>query len=398
MKIHKGYKTELKLNNKQKTLCIKSAGVARFAYNWGLNQKKIAMGTESKIPKYPELNRRLNTSKKSDFPWMYEVSKCCPQEALANLENAFNNFFTKRTRFPKFKSKKNGIGAFRLKGTIKVTENTIQLPRLGKLRLKQCGYLPTDIKILSATVSEKAGRWFVSICVEEEASGIIPNKDKYDIVGMDFGIKTLATISDGTIFANPKPLRKNLKKLKRLNRNLSKKKKGSNNRNKAKKKLARLHFKISNIRKDTLHKMTTTLAKNKRVIGIENLSVSKMLKNKRLSREISDVGFFECRRQLEYKGSWYGCSIIVADRFFPSSKTCSVCGTINNELNLKDRKWDCICGKHHDRDFNASCNLENIAAGSTEIKNACEEDNNNLEFILNEIILNEARMKQENQK
>lgn len=368
MKIQRGYKTELRLNNKQKTACLKHAGAARFAYNWGMNQKKMAMEVKDKIPNAIELHRRLNALKKDTFPWMYEVSKCSPQEALRNLDRAFDNLFKKRGKFPKFKSKRKGIGGFRLTGTIKVTENTIQLPRLGKLKLKESGYLPTDAKILSATVRERAGRWFVSIQVEEDMLEPNIQKDEHDVVGMDLGIKTLATMSDGTTFDNPKPLKKKLRKLKRLNQNLSRKQKGSQNRKKARSRLARLYFKISNIRKDTLHKMTTVLAKTKRAIGIEDLNVSGMMKNRRLSRSIADIGFFECRRQLEYKGTWYGCRIVPVDRFFPSSKACSVCGQINQNLTLADREWDCDgCGTHHDRDFNASCNLEYIAASSTEM-------------------------------
>ena len=275
------------LNNKQRTACLKHAGAARFAYNWGMNQKKQAMEVKDKIPNAIELHRRINALKKSDFAWMYEVSKCSPQEALRNLDRAFDNFFKKRGKFPKFKSKKKGVGSFRLTGTIKVTENTIQLPRLGKLRLKEKGYLPTDAKILSATVSERAGRWFISLQVEEELPEFELKKDQHDVVGMDLGIKTLATISDRTNFENPKPLKKKLRKLQKLNRNLSRKQKGSQNSKKARNKLARLHLKISNIRKDTLHKMTTALAKTKRVIGIEDLNVSGMLKNRSLSHSRS---------------------------------------------------------------------------------------------------------------
>ena len=368
MKVQKGYKTELKLNNKQRTACLKHAGAARFAYNWGMSQKKTAMESRDKIPNAIELHRKLNQLKKTEFGWMYEVSKCSPQEALRNLDRAFNNFFKKISRFPKFKSKKNGIGSFRLTGTIKVSEDTIQLPRLGKLRLKEKGYLPTDAKILSATVSEKAGRWFVSLQVEEEIDQPKLVKDQHDKVGVDLGIKTLATVSDGTIFENPKPLKKRLRKLQKLNRSLSRKQKGSQNRKKARNKLARFYFKISNIRKDTLHKMTTVLAKTKRVIGIEDLNVSGMLKNRKLARSIADIGFFEFRRQLEYKGNWYGCQVVPVDRFFPSSKTCSVCGEINEKLTLAHREWYCEeCDTHHDRDFNASCNLEFVAVSSTEI-------------------------------
>lgn len=366
MLVRRGYKTELRLNDKQRTACLKHAGAARYAYNWGLNQKKMAYENGEKTPNAIELHRRLNAIKLTELPWMYEVSKCSPQEALRNLDNAFSRFFQKKGGFPKFKSKKKGIGGFRLTGTIKVTENTIQLPRLGTLRLKEHGYLPTASKVLSATVSEKAGRWFVSVLVEEDLPEVYGQKDEHDIVGVDLGIKTLATISDGTKYENPKPLKTKLRKLKKLQQGVSRKVKGSSNRKKAVAKVARLHYRISNIRKDTLHKMTTTLAKTKRVVGIEDLNLSGMMKNRCLSRSIADLGLFELRRQLEYKGGWYGCKVVLADRFFPSSKTCSECGEINENLTLADREWTCACGVLHDRDMNAAKNLEIVAVSSTE--------------------------------
>jgi putative transposase len=362
LKVQRGYKTEIKPNNKQRTLLLKHAGAARWTYNWGLSQKKMAYENGEKTPNAIELHRRLNTLKPTELPWMYEVSKCSPQEALRNLDRAFDNFFKKRGCFPKFKSKKNGIGGFRLTGTIKVSASHVKLPRLGVLKLKERGYLPTDAKILSASVSERAGRWFVSIQVEEDLPAYQGVKDEHDVVGMDLGIKTLATVSDGTSYQNPKPLKTKLRKLRQLQKAISRKVKGSRNRRKAADRVARLYYRISNVRRDTLHKMTTTLAKTKRVVGIEDLNVSGMMKNRCLSRAIADLGLFECRRQLNYKGNWYSCQIVLIDRFFPSSKTCSVCGEINENLTLADREWTCEgCGTCHDRDHNASVNLENAA-------------------------------------
>lgn len=267
--------------------------------------------------------------------------------------------------FPKYKSKKNGLGTFRLTGTIKVSDTHIQLPRLGKLKLKERGYLPQDKKILSVVVSERAGRWFVSIQVEEE---IIPRDDGEGKIGVDLGVKTLATCSDGQTYENPKALRKNLEKLQHLSKRLSRKKKGGKNRKKAQKRLARLHYKISCIRRDALHKLITSLTKTKSKIVIEDLNVSGMMKNRRLSRAIADVGLFELRRQLEYKGTWYCCEIEMADRFFPSSKTCSSCKSIKNDLKLSDRIYRCDgCGAVIDRDLNAAINLEQYTASSSGI-------------------------------
>lgn len=374
------FKTELDLNNRQRTACLQHAGVARFAFNWALSQKKSAMDAREKIPNAIALHRRLNALKPTEFPWMYDVSKCAPQEALRNLDRAFDNFFRKcklrksgklkgKVGFPRFKSKRKGIGSFRLTGSIKVTDRTIQLPRLGVLRLKERDYLPSDAKILSATVSERAGRWFVSLRVE--VSTPEPAPKACAIIGVDLGIKTLAVVSDGTSFANPKPLVSSLKKLRRLSQNVSRKLKGSNNRRKAVRRLSRFHYRIANLRSDALHKMTTMLTKTKSAIGIEDLNVSGMLRNRHLSRAIADLGLSEWRRQLEYKGPLYGCEIVVADRFYPSSKTCSVCGEINESLTLADRFWTCPgCGTVHDRDFNASKNLERLAVSFTESLNA----------------------------
>ena len=370
MLVQRGYKTEIAPNNKQKTLLAKNAGAARYAYNWALNIKREAMQQRVKIPNAIELHRQLNELKQTELGWMYEVSKCSPQEALRNCDNAFTNFFRKckqkvkgKKGFPRFKSKKNGLGSFRLTGTIKVYDRHVQLPRIGKIKLKERGYLHNG-KILSATVSERGGRWFVSLQMEEDIQ-IQENKPQ-EAVGVDLGIKTLATCSDGQTFDNPKALRSNLTKLRRLARQVSRKDKGGKNRKKAQKRLAKLHYKIACIRNDTLHKFTSSLTKTKSRIVIEDLNVSGMMKNRRLSRAIADVGLFEARRQLEYKGKWYGCEIDHADQFYPSSKRCSSCGWMKNDLQLSDRVYECEgCGNVVDRDLNASINLLNYRTASS---------------------------------
>ena len=377
MIILRAYKIELDLNNKQRTLCAKHAGTARFAYNWGLARKIQAYKAGQKVPTAIDLHRELNAKKKSDFPWMYEVSKCAPQEALRNLQKAFDNFFrrmklkkagkfTGKIGFPKFKSKKRGLGSFRLTGKICVRPSRIKLPRLGWLKLKERGYIPTDnIKILSATVSERAGHWFVSVQVEQEFEVFSATGAP---IGVDLGIKSMAVCSSGTEFENPKALQKALQKLRRVQRELSRRSKGGKNREKSRRKVARLHYRIANIRSDAIHKATSSIvAKNKpigqrpSVIVIEDLKVSNMLQNHKLARAISDVGFGEFRRQLTYKTAWNSVSLLVADRFFPSSKLCSACGAINDNLTLTDRTWNCDCGARHDRDRNAAINLSRLA-------------------------------------
>lgn len=232
-----GYKTELDLNNAQITACKKHAGAARFAYNWGLSRYQEEYRAKRKIPNAQSLHKELNALKQTALPWMYEVSKCAPQEALRDLEQAFKHFFRKcklkrigkwkgKCGYPKLKSKKRGIGSFRLTGHIHVGEKHVQLPRLGRLRLKERGYIPTkDVKILSATVSEQAGRWFMSVQVEEERAE--PTLALGHTIGVDLGVKTLATLSDARQIENPRALRSNLKKLKRLSRHHSRKQKGS---------------------------------------------------------------------------------------------------------------------------------------------------------------------------
>jgi putative transposase len=378
MNVVRGYKTELDLNNTQRTACLKHAGVARFVYNWGLKRYQEEHAAGRKCPTAIGLHKELNALKQSDFPWMYEVSKCAPQEALRDLEKAFKHFFRRvalkkqgkwrgKLGFPRFKSKKRGIGSFRLTGAIHVSEGWVQLPRLGKLRLHEQDYLPTQgVKILSATVSEQAGRWFVSVQVEEEQAEPAPAPGP--VIGVDLGIQSLATLSTGEVIENPKALRSNLKRLKRLSRRHSRKVKGSKNRQKATRKLSRLHAHIAHIRKDALHKATSQIvAKTKpdherpTYVVIEDLNVSGMLKNRRLSRAIADVGLYEFRRQLEYKAEQAGVAIKVVSRWFPSSKTCSSCGIVKESLPLGERVFVCEeCGYVADRDYNAA----KVLAGS----------------------------------
>jgi len=382
MKITRGYKTELDLNKKQKTLCLKHAGTARFAFNWALSKKQEAYKAGQKVPSAIDLHRALNTLKKTDLSWMYSVSKCAPQEALRDVDKAYDNFFRKvkrksqgkhkvKTGFPKFKSKKQAIGSFRLTGAIKVFPDAIQLPRLGKLRLKEHDYVPVSgVHILSATISKQAGRWFVSAQVEEERPE--PELVTGQPIGVDLGIKTLATLSDATPFENPRALKQQLKRLKRLSRAHSRKQKGSKNREKSRKKLAVLHARIANIRRDALHKTTTQIvAKTKpaserpSLIVLEDLNISGMLKNRKLSRAIADVGMSEFRRQLEYKAVQAGIPVKFADRWYASSKTCSSCGWVNENLDLSQRVFVCVdCGYFADRDYNAAKNI--LAVSSTE--------------------------------
>lgn len=375
----RGYKTELDLNNAQITACKKHAGCARFAYNWGLSRKQAARQAGERMPSARDLHKELNALKATEFPWMYECSKCAPQEALIDLDDAFKHFFRKvdlkkagqfrgKPGYPQYKSRKKGLGSFRLTGSIHIFEKSIQLPRLGVLRLKEQGYLPVGAKVAQATVSEHAGRWYVSIQVDDKM--LDPEPALGPVIGVDLGVKTLATVSDGRAIANPKALRSRLKKLQRLSRWHSRKQKGSANRKKAQKKLARMHARIAHIREDALHQATASLvAKNKpqekrpAVIGVEDLGVSGMLKNRKLARAIADVGFSEFRRQLTYKAEQAGIILHVVSQWEPSSKTCSSCGWYKNDLALSDRLFLCsACGLAMDRDENAARNLALLAS------------------------------------
>jgi putative transposase len=383
MNLLRAFKTELDLNNVQKTACARHAGAARWTYNWGLARKMEAYRKGEKVPTAIDLHRELNVLKQGELSWMFELSKCAPQEALRNLDQAYANFFRRvkekkagkkiQAGFPKFKSKKNGLGGFRLTGAVHIFDRAIQLPRLGRLRLKERGYLPVEgVHILSATVSEHAGHWFVSVQVEREIPD--PQASYRPAVGVDLGILALATISDGTRIENPHALKRDLGKIKRLQRVVSRRKKGSPNREKALRQLARAHQRVANVRRDALHQVTCRLTKTKSAVVLEDLHVSGMVKNHHLAQAIADVGFYEFRWQMAYKGQWNGCQIILANRFYPSSKRFSQCGHIQATLDLGTRVYVCgHCGLMIDRDLNAALNLELLATGSSPERYACGE-------------------------
>jgi putative transposase len=374
MIVKRGYQAELDLNNEQITLAKKHCGAARWAYNYGLRRKQEAYKAREKTPFATDLHREINALKKTEIPWMYEVSKCAAQEALRDLDDAFKHFFRKvalrkqglwkgKCGYPKFKSKKKAIGSASFTGSIHVYPDAIQLPRMGLLRLKEHNYLPMNKKIGSATLSEKAGRWYVSICVHEE--GAEPTPAIGDPLGVDLGIKTLAAVSDGRTFDNPKALRKKLNALRRTSRRHSRKKKGSKNRKKAQLQLARMYARIAHVRQDALHKATSAIvartksdAERPRVIVLEDLNLQGMLKNRRMSRAVADVGMYEFKRQILYKTTCAGIEVKFVSRWYPSSKTCSACGWYHKDLTLADRVFCCEqCGIVLDRDENAAYNL-----------------------------------------
>jgi len=361
-----GFRTRLELNNRQKTLAAQHAGVARHAYNWGLAICRQALENRQKLPTAIDLHKRLVAEVKKENPWYYQVSKCAPQQALRNLEQAFKRWRGGLGKFPCFKPK--GVrDSFYLEGSIRISGDRIKVPIFGWLR---CAELLPATTPKNVVISLRAGHWYISFKYEAPA----PQVEKTgEAVGVDLGIHHLATCSDGEVFENPKPYRKARRRLTKLQRRLSRKQKGSANRKKAVVQLGRAHKRVADIRQDNLHKLTTYLAKKYRVVVIEGLQVKNLLKNRKLAGALSDCGFYEFRRQLEYKAQLYGCQVVVADRFYPSSQLCSGCGH-KQKMPLSERVFRCpCCGLELDRDLNAAINLAQwyLTTCSSRGSNAC---------------------------
>lgn len=365
MLIHKSFKTELDLTPEQEVLCRKHIGARRFVYNWMLAQCIFAKENKLPRPSIYDLIKKFRAEVKPTLEWYSEISAKTEEGAARDLDRAYKHFFRriksgkkgKSAGFPKFKKKRDGIGSF-YTNTVVVTEKSIRVLRVGWLKLKERGYIPINTHISNATISTRGGKWFISCQGEIEIAHI----EKDGVIGVDLGIKHAVVTSDSDFIDAPKPIYRYARKLRRLNKSLSRKTTGSNRRKIAVRKLSKLHYRISNIRSDFIHKATTELAKTKQVIVIENLNVSGMMKNRHIARAVGDIGFYEIRRQLEYKMKWYGGELIVADRFYPSSKLCNVCGYKNDNLKLSDRDWICPqCGAYLDRDVNAAMNLAALA-------------------------------------
>ncbi|ORE90693.1 transposase OrfB [Stappia sp. 22II-S9-Z10] len=315
------------------------------------------------------MRRQYNAIKPVEFPWAMDVTKCAPQQAIKNLGAAFQRFFQGKARYPRFK-KKGVHDSFRADNgpeksgadAVPVSGKRIKLPRIGWVQMREC--LRFNGQVKSVTISRRAGRWFAAISVD--TGDALPHVRKANgVCGVDLGVKVLATLSSGEVVAGPKAHKALLQRLRRLSRSLSRKVKGSANRRKARTKLATLHARIANIRGDALHKLTTRLVLENDVIGIEDLNVRGMAKNRRLARSIMDQSFHEFRRQITYKAAWYGTQVVVADRWYPSTKTCGTCGTVSRNVVLGMSEWPCgSCGTLHDRDLNAALNLERLAASS----------------------------------
>lgn len=358
------HKIEIYPNNVQKTYLNKCFGVSRFTYNWALAEWQKRYKNKEKTSGM-SLKKEFNAIKKEQYPWVKEVTKWAAQQPFLDLQNGFNKFFKKQGGYPKFKKKgKSSDSCYVASESIKVEADSLKLP-LMRSKIKMSELIRFNGKINSVTLSKRANRYFASFQIEiaESVKVELPKRS----IGVDIGIKSLFVTSDGHEVHAIKPLRNNLRRLKRYSRQLSKKVRGSENSQKVKTKLSKLHFRISNQRKDVLHKFTTFLCSNYSVINVEDLSAKNMVKNHKLALAISDIGIGEFKRQLEYKSKTFGNVLNFADRFCPSSKLCSSCGHKKDDLKLSDRIYKCEkCELEIDRDFNASLNINKIGGAPTE--------------------------------
>lgn len=353
----RAYKYRFTPNTEQVRMLDQTFGCTRFVYNNALaySKEQYELGNKTN---FNDWNKNLTTLKKNpDFIWLKDVSSVPLQQALRHLDKAFKAFFKSGFGYPKFKNKRGKQSACYMRNSFKwdVKTQTLTLAKMEQpLKIKWSRSfvgVPSSVYVSKT----KTGKYFISILVEEE---VTPHQPTTKTVGIDLGIKSLAICSDGVVFDNPKSTAKYAKKLASEQRKLSKKKKGSANFNKQRIKVAKIHEKIANVRMDFTHKMTSKLVNENKVIGIESLKVKNMIKNKKLSKALSDANFGEIVHQLEYKSNWYGRTVSAISQWFPSSKMCSGCGSLySGKWSLGIREWDCDCGEHHDRDLNAAINI-----------------------------------------
>ena len=353
----KAFKFRLDPEEDQLALLNKHFGCTRFLYNHFLKEKQDHYQQNKTTLNYNACSNVLTGLKKQEeFEWLCEVNSQCLQASLKNLETAFGNFFRKKAKFPKFKSKKVNSDSFCCPQNVSVEGNTIFIPKFKKgISFIKHRELKGEIK--SATFSKvPSGKTYVSILCELPLE--TPLKKTGKKVGVDLGLKDFLITSDGRRFANPRFLKQFLKELKRAQKHLSRKTKDSKRKDKQRLKVARLHEKITNSRSNMQHQISSFLIKNYDVIALESLNVKGMMANHRLAQSISDVAWSGFVSKLEYKAQWYGKEVVRIETFFPSSKTCSCCGHQKSKLRLDERDWTCVsCNTKHDRDVNAAKNI-----------------------------------------
>lgn len=362
----RAHKIRLNPTPEQETYFRKAAGIARFTYNWGLAewQRQYSEGLNTNAA---SLKKQFNAIKGEQFPFTGEVLRDASNTGFEKLGKAFKNFFdsvtgkrSDKVGYPRFKSKKRSKQSFGMANDkFHVDGHDLYVPRLGLVNMAE--QLRFQGKIMAGVVSCVAGKWYVSITVEVEQPE--PATFEHESVGIDLGLKTLATLSDGVEFENQKLLRSELKRLRALSRGLSRKQQGSNRWWKQKQKIATFHQTIANCRSDLIHKMTTQIASTYRNVGMEDLNLKGMGRNRRLALSVADASMGEIGRQLAYKKKWFGGILQKVGRFYASSKTCNDCGHVNRDLKISDRTWTCAgCGVVNQRDWNASKNIEDEAS------------------------------------
>lgn len=372
-KFRKVYRFRMRPNANQGHALNRMAGARRFVWNWALARWKETYAATGKSISLKALSAELTAMKgKPETAWLSECDSQALQQVLADLARAFTNFFERRTRYPRFKSKKRDRARFRIPQRVKVADGKVYVPKIGWVRIRQSRDVEGTTK--SATFSREAdGHWYVALTVEFEMPDVaIPPPDPAKTIGIDLGLIDFVTTSDPSDKPVPAPkfYRKATAKIRRAQKAVSRRVKGSKRRDKARKKLARAHQKAGRQRNDFLHKLSTDLVGRHEAICIEDLNVKGLARTK-LAKSFSDAAMGEFRRQLEYKCSWNRRALVAVDRFFPSSKMCNRCGALNDRLSLSDREWECDCGAHHKRDFLAACNIRDeglrmLAVGQTE--------------------------------
>lgn len=347
----------------QESLLRRTLGCVRLVYNRALDARSTAWATESKSISYLQTSAMLTAWKKQDdLEFLNEVSSVPLQQTLRHLQTAFSNFFSKRAQYPSFKKKRNGGSAEFSSSAFRWRDGQVFLAKCSEpLPIRWSRQIPEGCTPSTVTVSlSPAGRWHVSLLVDDHTIQSLPPVES--CIGVDLGLKSLLITSEGEAIVNPRGFNQHRKRLAKAQKVLARKLKGSRNRQKARERVARIHARITDSRRDHLHKLTTRLVKENQLIAVEDLCVKGMLRSKRYSRSIADAAWGELVRQLEYKANWYGRTLVKVDRFFPSSKTCSECGHVMESMPERIRDWECpSCGAHHDRDHNAAKNV--LAAG-----------------------------------